>query len=103
MHGVERLADVDVEVRAGVGAVVLTLIVCFVTPGAVDEWGQVDEGAAVPHGALGLSDGKHTSGLASTTTELLTTDQESPRGFRLNEKRTKGGSTTTPHHVFCFI
>lgn len=74
MHGVERLADVDVEVGAGVRAVILTLVIGFVTPGAMDEWGQVDEGAAVPHRALGLSDGKHASMLASTTPELLTTD-----------------------------
>lgn len=55
VHGVERLADVDVEVGVGVGVVVLlTLVVRLVAPRAVDERGQVDDGAAVPHGTFHL-------------------------------------------------
>lgn len=61
VHGVQRLADVDVEVRAGVRGVVLALIVRFVPPGAVDEGGQVDDGAAVPHRTFRLSRRKHAS------------------------------------------
>lgn len=54
MHGVQRLADVDVEVRVGVGGVVFALVIGFVTAGAVDERGQVDDGASIPHGTLCL-------------------------------------------------
>lgn len=43
MHGVERLADVDVEVGGWCLSARPHSHRRFVTRGAVDEWGQVDE------------------------------------------------------------
>lgn len=59
MHGIQWLADVDIEVGVGVrGVILLTFIVRFIATGAVDERGQVNDGAPVPHSAFRLFKGE---------------------------------------------
>lgn len=51
---IQRLADVNVEVGVGVGGVILALVIRLVTPSAVDEGRQVDNGATILHGTFWL-------------------------------------------------
>lgn len=79
MHRVQRLADVDVEVRAGVGGVILALVICLIAPRAVDERGQVNNRASIPHRALRLLDRK---GLAGASRNIFLTTTEHPEEFK---------------------
>lgn len=62
---IQRLADINVEVRVGVGGVILALVIRLVTPSAVDEGRQVDNGATILHGTFWLLKRKDIFGVNS--------------------------------------
>lgn len=86
MHWVQRLANVDVEVRACVGGVILTFVIRLVAPRAVDERGQVNNGAPIPHRALRLLDRGDLTGVHSNIL-LITT--KSPQEFKSSTKKAR--------------
>lgn len=58
MHGIQWLADVDVEVRGGIRGAILTFIICFIATSTMDERGQINNGTSIPHSTFSLGETK---------------------------------------------